>query len=326
MRSLIALFLLACLSLGVASAQSLSGPVEGFLFDQPTQSLRAVDGFPGSAMFGPALESEVTFGSVAPYKNYAIAFKSGHCLFLSALGSGHLSTVTLTGVVGEPDGVVWSADSSVAVLYSSSGNWIQTVSGLPKTPHVNSHLTLSALGGTLADVATDADGKKIAIAMRGSKGGVFLNTASQKFVPLLEMENPMALSFSEDGADLYALDGAALKLSAITLSNSSSRVFPLPGLKDPFAIRAGHDTSNRPVVFVASLKDRLVGVFNPSSENFETTIHLSFKPTGLQDLGRNSFVIGSRAKPGDPLWLFSTAPKAAVYFVPAAPASSKGDE
>jgi hypothetical protein len=325
MRSLIALFLFACLSLGVASAQSLSGPVEGFVFDDPTQSLRAVNGFPGSATLGSALLSEVTFGSVAPYKNYAIAVQSGHTLFLSALGSGHLTTVKLVGVVGEPDGIVWSADSSVAVLYSSSGNWIQTVSGLPKTPHVNSHLSLSSLGGTLADVATDADGKKIAIAMRGSRGGVFLNTASQKFVPLLDMENPMALTFSEDGADLYALDGAALKLSAITISNSNSRLLPLPGLKDPFAIRAGHDTSNRPVVFVASLKDRLVGVYNPASEKFENTIHLGFKPTGLQDLGRNSFVIGSRAKPGDPLWLFSTAPKPGVYFVPAAPAS-KGDE
>jgi hypothetical protein len=326
MRSLIALFLFACLSSGAASAQSLSGPVEGFLFDDPTQSLRAVDGFPGSATFGPALLSQVTFGSVAPYKSYAIAFKSGHSLLISGLGSGHLSTDTLTGVVGEPEGVVWSADSSVAVLYSSSGNWIQTVSGLPKTPHVNSHLSLSSLGGTLAHIATDADGKKIAIAMRGSSGGVFLNTASQKFVPLLEMDNPMALSFSEDGSDLYALDGTALKLSAITISNSSSRVLPLPGLKDPFAIRAGHDTSNRPVVIVVSLKDRLVGVYNPVNEKFQTTIHLGFKPTGLQDLGRNSFVIGSRAKPGDPLWLFSTAPKSAVYFVPAAPASSKGDE
>jgi len=326
MRSLIALFLFATLSLGVASAQSLSGPVEGFLFDAPTQSLRAVDGFPGSATFGPALLSQVTFGSVAPYKNYAIVFQSGHSLFLSALGSGHLSTTSLTGVVGEPNGIVWSADSSVAVLYSSSGNWIQTVSGLPKTPHVNSHLTLSPLGGTLADVAADLDGKKIAIAMRGPKGGVFLNMASQKFVPLLAMENPMALSFSEDGSDLYALDGTALKLSSITIGNSSLRVLPLTGLKDPFAIRAGHDTSNRPVVFVASLKDQRVGVYNPTSEKIQTTIHLGFKPTGLQDLGPNSFVIGSRSKPGDPLWLFSTAPKAAVYFVPALPSSSKGVE
>jgi hypothetical protein len=326
MRSLIALFLFACLASGIASAQSLSGPVEGFMFDEPTQSLRAVNGFPGSATLGSALLSEVTFASVAPYKNFAIASKSGHFLLLSALGSGHLSTATLNGIAGEPEGVVWSADSSVAVLYSNSGNWIQTVSGLPKTPHVNSHLSLSSLGGTLGDIATDADGKKIAIAMRGSKGGVFLNTASQKFVPLLEMENPMALSFSEDGSDLYALDGTALKLSAITISNFSSRVLPLPGLKNPFAIRAGHDTANRPVVFVASLKDRLLGIYNPASEKFENTIHLGFKPTGIQELGRNSFVIGSRAKPGDPLWLFSTAPKPAVYFVPAAPASSKGDE
>jgi hypothetical protein len=66
-------------------------------------------------------------------------------------------------------------------------------------------------------------------------------------------------------------------------------------------------------------------VYNLASQKIETTIRLGFQPTGLQNLGTNSFVIGSRSKLGDPLWLFSTAPRPAVYFVPAA-AASKGDE
>lgn len=326
MRSLIAVLLLAVFCLGTALAQSLSGPVEGFVFDEPTQSLRAVNGFPGSATFGSALVSGVTFGSAAPNQNYGIVFKDGRFSVVSGLGSAHVSTVTLAGVMTEPEGAVWSANGSVAVLFSTKGNWIQSITGLPKTPHVNSHESLGSLGGTLANIATDADGKKIGIAMRGSSGGVFLNTANQKFVPLLETENPASLSFSADGTQLYALDGTSLKLSAITLANSSARVLPLTGMKNPFAIQAGHDASNRAIVYIADSKNRLVSVYDPATEKFQATFHLSFHPGGFQNLGPNSFVIGSRAKAADPLWLFSNAPKPAIYFVPAAPASSKGDE
>src|ERR1700683_4865965 len=107
MRSLItflfASFLFASLA-GIASAQSLRGPVESFMFDAPTGSLRAVKGFPGSATFGPALLSDVEFGSVAPYKNYAIVLKDSHWLFVAGLDSAHVSTSPLPGVFGAPEG------------------------------------------------------------------------------------------------------------------------------------------------------------------------------------------------------------------------------
>jgi hypothetical protein len=326
MRSFIVLFLFTCLSIGVASAQALSGPVEGILFDAPTQSLRAVHGFPGSATFGPALVSDVDFGSVAPHKNYAIAFTDGRCLFVSGLDSGHVSTTTLAGVFASPEGVAWSSDSSVAILYSRSGNWIQTLVDLPKSPRANSPRSLAALGGSLLAVVSDATGKQIAIAMQGTKGGVYLTTSNQEFIPLAEMANPIALAFSEDALSLYALDGAAPKLEIITISDWNSRVHWLVGLRDPVAIRAGHDAANQPVVLVASGRDRQVGVYSLASRKFLNTVHLSFQPTGLQDLGLNSFVIGPRSKPADPLWLFSPAPRAAAYFVPAISAGSKGAE
>ncbi len=325
MRSLIILFLFASLATAV-SAQSLSGPVESFMFDAPTGSLRAVNGFPGSATFGPALLSDVAYGSVAPHQNYAVAFKDGHWLFVSGLGSGHLATAPLAGVFGQPEGAVWSSDGSEAVLYSTAGNWIQTLASLPGSPHAHPSVSLSVLDGSLSAVAVGADGAGIAIAMRGPQGGVYLTTSKQEFIPLAKIENPISLSFSENGANLYVLDGAALNLLAITVSDWASSILPLHGLRDPLAIQAGHDTANRPVVFVASATDRLIGVYNPASQKIEATVPLSFQPTGLQDFGRNSLVIGSRSKPESPLWLFTTAPKAAVYFVPAAPAASKGVE
>lgn len=283
-----------------------------------------MDGFPGSATFGPALLSEVEFASVAPYKNYAIAFQEGHWLFVSGLDSGHVSTSPLPGVFRQPDGVVWSSDGSVAILYSTSGNWIETLTGLPGSPHASASLNLSVLGGSLAAVASDAGGKQIAIAMQGPKGGVYLNTSKQEFIPLAKISNPIALSFSENGSILYVLDRTALQLSAITISNWNSQVLPLTGLNDPFAILSGYDKANQPVLFVASGTDRLVGVYNPASQEMEATLHLGFQPTGIQNFGPNSLVIGFRSKAESPLWLFTTAPKPAVYFVPAAPTAAKG--
>jgi hypothetical protein len=326
MRSQLILFLFASLS-SIASAQSLSGPVEGFIFDAPTASLRAVNGIAGSATFGPALVSGVEFGSIAPHKNYAIAFEDGHCLFVSGLGSGHVSAAPLAGVFGQPDGAVWSSDGNVAILYSLSGNWIQTVAGMPKAPRANTYRNLSVLGGSLSAVAADLDGQQIAIAVHGPKGGVYLTKLNQEFIPLAEMANPIALSFSENGANLYVLDGGGLKLAVITISDWTSQVHPLTGLRDPIAILAGHDTANQPVIFVASGTDRVAAVYSLVSQKIETTIRLGFQPTGLQNLGTNSFALGSRSKLGDPLWLFSTAPRPAVYFVPAAAgAASKGVE
>jgi hypothetical protein len=330
MRSLINLSLFASLVAAsltnVASAQSLSGPVESFIFDAPTASLRAVSGFPGSATFGPALLSDVEFGSVAPYKNYAIAFKDGHCLFVSGLGSGHVSTTPLPGVIGHPEGAVWSSDGSLAILYSTSGNWMQTLAGLPGSPHANAYLNLSVLSGSLTAVASDSDGKQIAIAMQGPKGGVYLNTSKQEFMPLAKISNPIALSFSENGSNLYVLDRTALELAVITISNWDSQILPLTGLSDPFAILAGYDSANQPVLFVASGTDRLVGVYNLASQQMEATMHLAFQPTGLQHFGPNSLAIGLRSKARSPLWLFTTAPKPAVYFVPAAHAAAQGVE
>ena len=61
----------SCL-IGALPAQqtNLSGPIEGFTFDAPTGSFRAVIGFPGSASLGPAILAGFDHGSVAPQKDY----------------------------------------------------------------------------------------------------------------------------------------------------------------------------------------------------------------------------------------------------------------
>src|SRR5215472_541278 len=189
---------IAALAASPVFAQSLSAPVAGFIFDSPTQSLRAVNGFPGSATLGPPLLNDVEFGSPAPHQKYALAFRSGHAL-VANLGGTAATTVAISGVFGRPEDARWSEDGTHVTIFSRSAGWIQTISGMPHTPHANSHVILSALEGSLTTIAVDKPGKQIAIAMSGTSGGVYLNTQTQHFVPLAKMANPIALSFSDDG-------------------------------------------------------------------------------------------------------------------------------
>lgn len=325
MRNILRLFLGIACSIGVLPAQPaiLSGPVEGFTFDVPTGSLRALIGFPGSASFGPVALDSLDFGSVAPRKSYAIAFKQGNCLLVSGLGSDQVSTTLIPGVAGQPEGIAWSGDGTLAVLYSRSGNWIQTLTGLPDAVQAAPSVDVSSMSGSLSAVATDAKGKHVALATRGDAGGVYLMTDGQAFAQVLEMSKPIAMAFSDDAANLYVLDGAG-QLAVLAVGDLSTQTLSLDGLQDPFAVRAGRDAENRPVVFVASRSDRLLRAYDPSTQAALATLPLNFQPTGIDDLGRNSFVIASRSNQGDPLWLLTGAPQLAVYFVPAAQPNSGG--
>src|SRR5262249_17758489 len=88
---------------------ALSGPLEGFMFDAPTGSFRAVVGLPGSASLGPSILEGFGLGSVAPGKDYGLAFTDGQCTLVSGLGSTSASAYALPGAIANPEGVVWSA-------------------------------------------------------------------------------------------------------------------------------------------------------------------------------------------------------------------------
>ena len=317
--------LFGILAAAVASAQiAVNGPIEGFLFDAPAGTLRAVQGVPGSATLGTSIADGVDFGSVAPRQNYAIIFQAGKCQIVSNLNSAPAPTTVISGVSGQPEGIVWSTNGTLAILYSRSGNWIQTLTGLPNAPTSGPYLDISSLGGTLSAVASDPQGKRIAISVSGVSGGVYWTSDSQSFVPVLQSPNVIALSFSADGTNLYALDNAAPELAVVDLNTFSSQSLPLDGLSNPVAVRPDQDPQGREVIYVASGSDRLIRIIDVASQQILTDVPLNIAPTGVDVLGAHSFVIASRSEPDQPLWLFTSNPLPATYFVPAAHAIAGG--
>jgi WD40 repeat protein len=299
-----------------AQPTSLSGPVEAFTFDAPTRSLRAVIGFPGAASFGPALLDNVDFASVAPLQNYGIAFEGGKRLFVSGLGSKTISSVAIAGLTAHPDGIVWSGDGSLAILYSRGGRWFQTVAGFPNAPMVGTLVDVSSLGGSFASVAVDVPGKQIAVAVSGGNGAVY-QFANGQFTHLVSMAKPTSLSFSADGLTLYALDAATARVTSVILSSHGFQTLALPGIENPVAIWSLKDSQNRQVLYVAGGSDRVVRILDVTSQQTLTDVSLNFDPTSLDPFGNGSFVLASRSQSINPLWLFSNSPVAGAFFVPA---------
>jgi hypothetical protein len=307
--------LLSMASLGVASGQTagVSGPVEGFTFDLPTASLRAVMGYPGAASFGPPILSGLEFASVAPQRNYAVAFQNGNFAVLSNLDSGKAASLAVVGVTRVPEAVSWSADGTFAVLWSAGANWLQTLSGLPSNPAPGAYIDVSALGGSLTSVALDTTGKRIAIGVLESQAGVYLMTGSQGFAPVISLTHPVAVSFSSDATELFAIDAAAKQLAIVNLSNLSFQMTALDGLADPFAVQG-----SAAKIYVASRSDRLLREFDATGTAMGD-LPLSFSPRGIEPFGANSLLLASRSMASDPLWLVTNGTQPAAYFVPAIP-------
>jgi hypothetical protein len=309
-----------------AEQTSLSGPIEGFTFDDPTGSFRAVIGFPGSASLGPAILSGFGYGSVAPQRDYGLAFSDGRSSFVSGLSSAGPATSPLAAVVDRPEDVAWSGDGSFAVLFSRSGNWIQTLAGLPNSPAAAASTDLSYLGGPLSAISVDATGKRIAVGIAGDSGGVYLITNGGSPVSVLAVSNPIALAFSGDDSALYVLDGSALQLSALQLADLTTQTLSFDGLADPVGIKPARDAANRAVLYVAGGKDSLLRTYDLSNFQILTDTPLDFPPSEIEEFGRNSFLLSPRSTGSSPLWLFTSVPQQAVYFVPAAPAAAGGPQ
>lgn len=297
---------------------TLVGPVQAIAFDAPSHSIRAVTGYPGSALFGLPVVASVDFASVAPHQNFAIAVRRGADVLATALDTAQGTIIPLDGLAANPDGIAWSADGSLAVLYSLSGNWMQLVSGLPSNPHVAGAIDLSQLAGALSAVAVDAQGKRIAVAMTGQPSSVFFfDTTAQSFSPALETASPIALGFSRDNASLFVIDSSAGELIVLNVTDLSTQSIALAGLANPIAVRGSEDPANPQLVYVASGSDQILRCYDLKAQQVVSDTALQFAPTGIEAFGRTSFLIAGRSRIADPLWLFVTGPVSGAFFVPA---------
>ena len=290
----------------------LAGPIQGFIFDAPTRTVRALTGSLGAASFGPALMDRLDFATIAPHQNYGIAFRRGQVLVMSSLDSS-LSTEMLPASSAVPDHAAWADDGSVVILYSQSANWIQIYRGFPGRVTVGSQLPMP---GALSAITADAHGQWVAVGITGEQGGVYLLGADQSFSQLLHSSAPISLAFSADRNTLYALDQVTNQVFEMTLSNSSVQTWPA-GADDAIAIRESTGATGERLIYVAARSSHLLLSVDKSTHETIASAILSFAPDVIEPIGNNGFLLTRRSRSNDILWTFTDGAQPAIYFVPA---------
>ena len=292
-------------------------------FDGPTKSFRTITGSLGSAFLGPAMLADFDRGSVAPNKNFGVAFCDGRCLLVSALDSQQPSTTMLPGCFNMPEDVAWSGDGFTAVLYSRTEGWIQVLTGFPNavTP---ADLINVAPGSSLSAVAADFDGGHIAVAITGDTTGVYQLTKDRLLLPILSLMKPAALAFSSDGGTLYAVDAASSQVFELNMTDLSSQSWPIDGVTDPIAVEPARDSTMRRVVYIAGGNDRALLAYDANDHTQIASVALDFVPTMIVPLGPHGFFLRPRLTIDDTIWSFGDDSPPAIFFVPATPLSSSG--
>jgi DNA-binding beta-propeller fold protein YncE len=135
----------------LAQQANIAGPVSGYVFDRTAHSLRPVLGIAGASMLGDGVNFGFPVASVyvSPGQDTAIVAGTDRSLHLFKLSAGTVTEVTLNGLSGVPEGVVFSPSGSTAALFT--GGRVQVITGLPNG---------AALGGTV-----DARGSQDASAL-----------------------------------------------------------------------------------------------------------------------------------------------------------------
>ena len=319
------IYLSICGSIGLLSAQRapFEGPIEGVTFDAPTRSFRTITGSLGSAFLGPAVLGDFDYGSVAPHKNYAVAFRDGRCFLVSALDSQQASATMLPGCFNMPEDVVWSGDGFTAVLYSRTEGWIQVLTGVPDSVTPTNLINITP-GASLSAVAADIDGGHVVAGITGDMPGVYQITKDQLLAPILSLAKPAALAFSIDRGTLYAVDGFSSQVFELSMIDLSSQSWPVDGLIDPIAIAPVRDAEMRRVVYIAGGSDRALLAYDAISHDLIANVELEISPTTMVALGRHSFLLRPRLTDADTMWSISDDSPPTVYFVPPTPLAISG--
>ena len=314
-----------CCSIGLLSAQHtpFEGPTEGVTFDTPTRSFRTITGSLGTAFLGPTVLLDFEYGSVAPQKNYGLAFRDGRCFLVSSLDSQQASTAVVPDCFNRPEDVAWSADGSTAVLYSRTQGWIQVFAGLPNSLAPNNLINVSP-GSYLTGVTASSDGVRIAVGITGDTPGIYELAKDQILGPILPVANPTALAFSRDAATLYSVDTASSQVFELNMADMSSQSWHFDGLSDPIAIQPSRNAVLREVIYIAGGSDRTLLVYDAASHESIAAVQLDFVPVVMVPLGQHSFLLRPRLSQDEPLWSLGNDSPPAVYFTPAAPLTASG--
>ncbi|HUB80426.1 MAG TPA: hypothetical protein VMB03_16595 [Bryobacteraceae bacterium] len=304
----------------LAQQGTLSGPVAGFVFDNSSHSLRPVRGIPGASLVGDAVNFGIDTAAVwvAPRQDSAIVVGTDQSLHLFALNGGTPVEVSLGGIAGAPDRVVFSPSGTAVALMGATESRILT--GLPGAPQVIGSIKVPghvvAAGGRNQAVVAPAlalsdDG---GYALTVAEGSVLVLTPQGQRRVLIHVNANALVAYAPGTHDAAVMDtNAGLTLIRDTAGAAGTQLLAPPddGLAGPVGVAFSQDGKT---VYVASAKSQSVAAFSLAGAS-RTAIGCNCTPSTLTPMG-NVFLLNDVTS--GPLWLLDgTAATPRTVFVPA---------
>lgn len=296
------------------------GPISGLLYDSPSRAIRPLIGFPGASYLGAALVTGIENASIAPGGEAALVIEGGRVMLIENLGGEGQRRTVVPGIAGRLEQAAWSPDSRVAVVYSPATRqlWrIETGNAAGAAA-----IDLPHLPGEVTSLAADAGARNILVSVRHAEEGGFYAVQDQGAARLIALANPGPVVFSRSaGGTFYAVDLETRQLLRSSIFDSGGwEPLTFAGeeerLAEPCGIALSRDEET---LYVAGAAGRLIRAYNLAARSLQSEIQLAAAPNMLAELAGTAsvYLLASREKPGQPVWILDARLAPAVFFVPA---------
>jgi len=321
--SVCGMILTAC-SVLAAQQGNLSGPVSGFVFDNSGLVLRPIKGVPGASLLGDGINFGIDVAAVyvAPRQDSAIVVGTDQSLHLFLLSGSAPTEVSLGGVAGLPERVIFSPSGTAVALIASGSARVLT--GLPNAPVLAGSIkvesvTMAQMTGAFSShvssspaISLSDDGNYLLTVAQGSARLLSVQGQNRSLIPVQANALVAFAAGGHDAAVLDSLSGLTLIHDAAGAAGTQLLAVPDEGLAGPVGLAFSQD---KQTVYVASATAQSVAAFNLAAAS-RSAIACACSPSTLAPLG-NLFRLTDQA-PGAPLWILdSAAASPRTVFVPA---------
>lgn len=272
-----------------AQPTSFQGPIRGFVFSHGSQTLRPLFGVSGSSYMGSAVMSGLDSASVVPGGKWAVITQGGHSSLFQGLSNLSPTESTPAGLIDGVDRVLWNADGSYAVLFSSSANQLQRVRFSDSAASPDAPVDLTPWGQATV-LAIDPAGQKIVFGVAGS--GLYLFPAGQSPALLSPMANPSVAAFDGTGKWLYAADLDQQQIVKFDSASNATTFAPLAQTGTTAVNPAGLGvSSDGNYLMLADSAAQAVQVYSITDGSLANTLPLDFSPSRFETLNSGTFLL-----------------------------------
>lgn len=277
--------------------QTLESPLTTFVFHSASRSLRPIIGAIGSSYLGSALYTDLDFASVSPDQKTVIIETADRVTLIRHMQDAAEIETAITSI----DRILWSNDSSTAILFSSANRQLQwiangkagSITDLPDYPRL---------------LAAQPDAKMAIVA---AGGRVYRISPDAAPVQIATLVDPTAATVNGD--TIYVADATTSQI--FQLSDNVQHLFlgQADGIEGPAALRLSEDGAT---LYVAMKAARTLSAYRIADKALISRISLDWEPFSFEVLARDTFLLNPDAKSGEPFSILSTRNGLAESFIP----------